>query len=200
MAAANINFDFTLVKYEAPKEYQALGNNLSQKRKHDAELGSAHVTARRLGALFESVCPPTPKLVKAYGSRISEIAEAAKKKTVSDSANNSIFSAHSGVDGTSIWAAATSSITALHVQLLACMLARLWSASEATATWVELVKERRKDIASRFEDEEAMPYSTLAAAAQSDIHRTQLADWDASARAWLRTADSIKTREQKQLS
>jgi hypothetical protein len=199
VAAANINFDFTLVKCEAPKEYHALGNSLSRKRKQDAELGSAHITARRLGALFEGVCPSTPKLVRAYGSRASEIAEAAAKKTAFDSADNSIFAAHSGVDGTSIWAAATSSITALHVQLLACMLARLWSAPEATATWVELVKERRKEIASRFEDEEVMPFSTLTAAAQSDIPRSQLADWDASARAWLRMADSIKTREQQQL-
>lgn len=197
VAAANINFDFTLVKYEAPKEYQVLGNNLSSKRKHDAELGSSHVTARRLGALFQGVCPSTPKLVKAYGSRVSEIAEAAKKKSASDSAG--IFAAHSGVDGTSIWAAATSSVTALHVQLLACMLARFWSAPEATATWVELIKERKKDIARRYEDEEVLPFAMLTAAAQSDIARSQLAEWDASARAWLRTADSIKTREQDQL-
>lgn len=37
------------------------------------------------------------------------------------------------------------------------------------------------------------------AAAQQDITQAQLAEWDASARSWLRTADRVKYREQKQL-
>ncbi|KAF4625513.1 hypothetical protein G7Y89_g12656 [Cudoniella acicularis] len=73
LAAANINFDLTFVKCEEPKEYQELGKVLSQKRKDEAEMGSAHVTARKLGALFEGVCSPTPNLIKAYGLRVSEI-------------------------------------------------------------------------------------------------------------------------------
>ena len=199
VAAANIKFDFTLVKCEAPKEYRALGENLSTTRKDEAETGMIHITAQRLGALFEGVCPPTPNLVKAYGTRVSEISEAVKEKFGPDHAKDTIFSAQAGVDGSSIWAAATSSTTAIHVQLLACLLARLWNGPEAISAWVELVKERRKEIASQFEDNNPMPFASYAAAAQLEIPRSQLADWDASARSWLRTADSIKNEEQNTL-
>lgn len=196
LAAANINFDFTLVKCEAPKEYQKLGNVLSKSRKAQAELGSPHITARRLGALFDRICPPTPNLIKAYGTRVSEIAEAAK---TSNEPGNGIFAEHMGVDGTSIWAAATSSSTALQLQLLACMLARVWPAQEATSIWVELVNERRKEIERQFENCEEVHFATLAAAAQAEISRKVLAEWDASVRAWLNTADRVKAREQTQL-
>ena len=199
VAAANIKFDFTLVKCEAPKEYRGLGANLSTKRKDEAETGMIHITAQRLGALFEGVCPPTPNLVKAYGTRVSEISEAVKEKFGPDHAKDTIFSAQAGIDGASIWAAATSSTTALHVQLLACMLARVWSGPEATSAWVELIKERRKEIASRLQDGDSIPFASCAAAAQLEIPRSQLADWDASARSWLHTADSIKSQEQKAL-
>ena len=162
LAAANINFDFTLVKYEAPQEYQTLGRNLPTKHRNDAETGMIHVTARRLGALFDGVCPSTPKLVEAYGTRVSEISEAS---TGISEAKNSIFAEYSGIDGASIWAAATSSTTAIHVQLLACMLARIYSGPEATSAWVELVKERRKIIASKFECGESLHFSIISAAA-----------------------------------
>lgn len=198
LAAANINFDFTLIKCEAPQEYHPLGNILSKKRKHDAESGSTHITARRLGALFQSVLPETPHLLTAYGTRVSEIAHDAKKNFQSET-EDSIFFEHGGVDGTSIWAAATSSSSALHVQLLACMLARIWTASEATSVWVELVKQRRLQVGQRWEENEPLPYSTLSAATQSNISRESLAEWDASARAWLRTADKAKAKEQNQL-
>ena len=36
-------------------------------------------------------------------------------------------------------------------------------------------------------------------AAQQELTRTQLAEWDASARAWLRAADAIKIKQQRQL-
>ena len=199
VAAANIKFDFTLVKCEAPKEYRALGENLSIKRKDEAETGMIHITAQRLGALFEGVCSPTPNLVKAYGTRVSEISEAVKEKFGPDHAKGTIFSAQAGIDGASIWAAATSSTTALHVQLLACMLARIWSGPEATSAWVELVKERRKEIALQLQDGDSISFASCAAAAQLEIPRSQLADWDASARSWLDTADSIKSQEQKAL-
>ncbi|KAI9690167.1 MAG: hypothetical protein M1822_009128 [Bathelium mastoideum] len=195
VAAANINFDFTLVKCEVPKEFEDLGKALSTKRREQAETGSLHITARRLGALFEGVCPPTPNLIRAYGIRASEIAETAKKTSLEPA--NSIFAAHTGADATSIWAAATSS--ALHVQLLACMLARIWTAAEATSIWFELVKERRKNIVVRYDEGEALRFSTLTAAAQTEISRSSLADWDSSARSWLRTADRMKTKEQQQL-
>ncbi|ROV94955.1 hypothetical protein VMCG_08302 [Cytospora schulzeri] len=198
VAAANLNFDFTLIKCEAPKEFQPLGNVLSQRRKDDAEYGSTHVLARRLGALFEGFLPATPNLLQAYGSRVSEIAQASRR-TSSLEPENSMFSAHVGIDGTSIWAAATSSSTALHVQLLACMLARVWPASEATSIWVELVKERRQEIGKRWNQNEALPYASLAAASQSQISRVGLAEWDASARSWLRTADRVMVKCQDQL-
>ncbi len=196
LAAAQLNFDFTLVKCEAPKEYHQLGNVLSKQRKAEAESGSAHITARRLGALFEGLCPHTPNLLKAYGTRVSETAQHADRAHERDTG---IFSAQSGVDGTTIWAAATSSLTALKVQLLACLLARAWPAAEATSVWVEMIKERREDIKAQFETEGALPYSTMVAAAQADISRSQLAEWDASVRAWLRTADRINDKNQTQL-
>ena len=176
VAAAHINFDFTLIKCEAPKEYQVLGENLSSRRKVEAETGTIHATARRLGALFEGVCPSTPKLVQAYGTRVSEISEAIKGKDGFKSTNSGPFSAHSGIDGASIWAAATSSTTAIHVQLLACMLARIWTAPEATSAWVELVKERKKAVASQFETENSSPFPLLTAVGQLEMPRTQLAE------------------------
>jgi hypothetical protein len=196
VAAANLNFDFTLVKYEAPKEYQPLGNILSTKRKDSAELGSSHKLARQLGALFEDVCPPAPRLLEAYGKRASEIAKASQN--TSDSYTGTLFEGFAGIDGTSIWAAATSSKAALHVHLLASLLARMWTAPEAISIWVELVAERRKDIANRMEEGEPVKFS-LAAAVGQEITRSQLAAWDASARAWLRTADKVFERKQKQL-
>ncbi|PVI00023.1 hypothetical protein DM02DRAFT_491291, partial [Periconia macrospinosa] len=196
VAAANINFDFTLVKYEAPKEYQALGMNLSTKRKHNAECGQSHITARKLGALFEGVCPAAPNLIAAYGTRASQIAEAAQDTV--EPYKNSFFGQYTGIDGTSIWAAATSSKSAIHVHLLACMLARMWTAQEAIAIWVELVSERRKEIAKKLEEGDMVNFALAAAAAQ-DVARPDLASWDASARAWLRTADRVHERDQKQL-
>lgn len=198
LAAANINFDFTLVKYEAPKAFQPLGEALSLHRRNDAEHGKIHVTARRLGALFDGMCPATPNLLKAYGFRASEISKIANTKIPKETAD-SIFAGYTGVDGTGIWAAATSSGAALHVHLLSCILARLLNPAEATSAWVELVEERKKDILSQLEKGEAVPFGLASVAAQPEIPRTQLADWDASARAWLRTADSVKESQQKKL-
>ncbi|KAK7990902.1 hypothetical protein PG990_015182 [Apiospora arundinis] len=202
VAAANINFDFCLVKYEAPKEYRPLGELLSTKRKENAEHGKSHATARRLAALFDGVCPDTPQLIKAYGERVSEIS---KKATDNEhkSFSSSVFGSFTGVDATSIWAAATSSKSpktgAIHVHLLACMLASMFSATEATSIWVELVEERKKAIAAAWDQDETIPFSVLAAAVQQGIARAQLAEWDASARAWLQTADSVMEAKQTQL-
>lgn len=198
VAAANLNFDFTLIKNEAPREFHPLGSALTQRRRDDAEYGSTHITARRLGALFEGLLPPTPILLRAYGNRVSEIAETSRENN-SPEPENSMFAAHAGIDGTSIWAAATSSPTALHVQLLACMLARHWAASEATSIWVELVQERRKELENAWNQNCAVPYASLTAATQPKISRTSLAEWDASARSWLRTADRVKAKHQSQL-
>jgi hypothetical protein len=198
IAAANLNFDFTLVKYEAPREFQPIAGVLASQRKHDAENGKTHITARRLGALFEGACPDTPNLIAAYGKRVSEISQ---KVTDNEPRNysKSIFAAYAGVDATSIWAAATSSTAAIYVHLLACMLAEFWDATEATSIWVELVSQRRQDIANRLERGETMTFGLAAAAAQQEISREQLASWDASARAWIHTAKSVMVRKHTQL-
>ena len=78
--AAN-NFDFTLVKVQAPPEYTQLGACLSKNRLQLAEEGALHITARKLGALFKSQIPSTPRLFAAYGHRVSEIARSAKSRS-----------------------------------------------------------------------------------------------------------------------
>jgi hypothetical protein len=45
------DFDFSLVKVQAPPEFRQLWSRLSKKRLHLGEEGSQHVTARMLGAL-----------------------------------------------------------------------------------------------------------------------------------------------------
>ncbi|KAG5800669.1 hypothetical protein H9Q69_000228 [Fusarium xylarioides] len=198
VAAANINFDFTLVKYEAPKEFRPIEGYLTSTRKQDAETGKSHVVARRLGALFSGICSDSPNLISAYGARVSEISKAATQKE-SQEYSKSIFASYVGVDATSIWAAATSSTTAIHVHLLACMLAELWDASEATSIWAELVEERRKDISHRLEQGETMHFGLASAAVQQEITRDQLASWDASARAWIQTGKSVMSKNDAQL-
>ncbi|KAL6801228.1 hypothetical protein GGI42DRAFT_325954 [Trichoderma sp. SZMC 28013] len=194
-ALANLNFDFSLVKVEAPPEFHDLGYSLTQNRRETAEDGTLHVTARRLGAMFESILPKTPELVRCYGLRASEIAKAS---TIGTPKNLGFFSKHAGIDGTSIWAGATSGTTAIQVHLLACLLARMWSGAEATAIWVELLHSRRVAIQAEFERSGTMDLRILAASRQQ-IDRAQLAEWDASARAWLRIADISKELQQKQL-
>lgn len=196
LAAANINFDFSIVRNEAPKEYHQLGNALSTQKKKDAEAGSAHITARRLGALFDGICPPTPKLIRCYGLRVSEIAATTMGGEKEEAG---IFADHAGVDGTSIWASATSSNSALQVLLLACMIARIWNAGQATSIWVELVEERRLEIARIYENGDEVKFALMAAATQAKITRKELAEWDASARAWLRLADRVKAPQQHKL-
>ena len=77
-ALANLNVDFSLVKVEAPVEYQGLRSALSRSRVEDAEQGQLHRTARKLGALFEQILPPIPRLAEAYGKRVSEISSSEK--------------------------------------------------------------------------------------------------------------------------
>lgn len=127
---ASINFDFALMKMEAPLEYRGLSTTLSTKRKREAEEGSTHITARKLGALFADDLPPIPNLSRAYGLRVSEIAENPNYNPKGQ-ASDGAFADYVGADGTSIWAAATSGRGAMAVHLLACLLARMWSGPEA---------------------------------------------------------------------
>ncbi|MCJ1419369.1 hypothetical protein MMC32_005723 [Xylographa parallela] len=197
VALASINFDFSLFRIEAPQEFQILGNVLSPSRRKEAEDGESHRTARRLGALFEDIFPDTPQLLKVYGARVSEISQSPSINP-KGTREHGMFASRVGADGTSIWAAATSGTSALAVNLLACMLARLWSGPEATSLWSEIVTERRLEIEANCNS--SQPKHVIAQmAAQQDITRTQLANWDASARAWLRSADEAKKREQTQL-
>ncbi|KAH8670391.1 hypothetical protein BGZ60DRAFT_407344 [Tricladium varicosporioides] len=197
LALANINFDFALVKVNAPKEYGELGALISQKRKLDAESGSLHWTARKLGALFEKVIPSTPALYKAYGKRVSEIA---KEPEISPRQRSGIFASHIGADSASIWAAVTSGSGAIAVHLLACMLARMFSSPEAISIWVELVNKRKAQIQTSH-DEAVYQHehdNTLAAAMQ-EIPRADIGAWDNSARAWLQSGDQARIHQHKQL-
>lgn len=184
------------LQLEAPAEFKGVGTALSPLRKQAAEHGSSHVTARKLGVLFEQVLPSTPKLLESYGKRASEIAD--DPSLVSSFTRlDRVFEEHAGVDGTSIWAAATSGNGAIAVHLLACMLARMWSGPQATSIWVELVDERKKELA-RSDPSEPLHISTVSAA-EIVLSREQLAEWDNSARSWLRTADDVMKLKQKQL-
>ncbi|KAJ3526808.1 hypothetical protein NM208_g11010 [Fusarium decemcellulare] len=196
VAVANLNFDFSLVKIEAPKEYQDIGSILATARKEDAQNGQAHITARRLGALFSSTLPSSPRLIQAYGERCSQIARDIDK--IEKPTPGSIFGEYAGLDATSVWAAATSGPTSIQVHLLSCLLARLWSPAEAISIWVELVNERRRRVIKAIEEGEVVPFSDASIAALS-FSRKQLAYWDSAARAWLRHADLAESRRLTQL-
>lgn len=184
------NFDFTYKKSEAPVEYKAVGHALSISRRHNAENGSAHRTAMKLGWLFEQIIPNTPELLKAYGQRVSDILQTPGINPVGSIADGP-FREFVGADCTYLWAAATSGIPALGVHLLACMLARAWDAQQATAIWVELVQSRKAEIFQNLSQNVIVSETSIAAARQ-DISRAELGDWDTSARAWLSQADTAE--------
>ncbi|KAL9579554.1 MAG: hypothetical protein Q9212_005043 [Teloschistes hypoglaucus] len=196
-ALANLNFDFALWKVAAPKEFEGVGSALSASRREEAEGGMLHTIARKLGALFEKRVPATPGLTKAYGTRASEIA---RSVSLDDKGRKSygVFASRAGPDATSLWAAATSGTSAISIHLLACLLARIWDAPEAISIWVEVVKRRKEEVIADFDETDIAHLATLAAARQ-DLPRAQIAEWDDSARAWLRVADSVKNKQQKQL-
>ena len=195
-ALAHGNFQFSLVRIDASAEYKGLGAALSRRRRSAAESGSSHKTARKLGALFEQILPSTPNLFKAYGLRASEIAQSPLVNPRGSQAYGP-FAEHIGVDGTNIWAAATSGKGAVAIHLLGCMLARLWPPSEAVAIWEQILEERKKDL-STWDEAGAIPLNHLTAG-HIELSREELADWDASARAWLLAADRVKEFNQTQL-
>ncbi|KAM3072718.1 hypothetical protein ACMFMF_007051 [Clarireedia jacksonii] len=180
---ATLNFDFTLIKLEAPVEYTGLGQAISKTRKINAEEGNLHKTARRLGALFKDVLPETEDLLRPYGTRVSEIASILAINPTETSHGAGIFDRYYGADSTSIWAAATSGSVAIAAHLLGCMLVRIFSGPEAVTIWVELVQKQKEHIRI---------------AAQQEISRDDLSSWDASARAWLQSADQAKSLQHTQ--
>lgn len=197
IALGNINFDFALFKVEAPVEYTAVGAALTPYRRAVSEEGDIHSTARKLRALFEQLLPATPSLYKAYGIRASEIVQSpiANPKQAS---RNGPFGKYTGVDGVSLWAAATSGAGAIAIHLLACMIARQgWSPSEATSIWEEIVAKRKDELLRLTEHDPMAMQAQLAA--RTTLSRDQLADWDASARAWLSAADDVNRTRQLQL-
>lgn len=198
LALANLNFDFSLIKVEAPTEYKPLGATLSTNRRSAAENGGPHIIARRLATLFESILPVTPRLIAAYGTRASEISQAPSVNP-SGNENHGPFKDFVGLDGTNIWAAATSGPGAVTAHLLACMLARVWSPAQAVSIWEEVVLERKKQLMQSGNSE--FIHMKDVAAAQLSITKEQLAEWDSSARAWLRAADCVPSivKRQKQL-
>lgn len=181
LTLANLNFNFALIKYDAPEEYHALGESLSSHRRKAAEDGAIHVAARKLTALFQSVIPPVPKLIHAYGLRVSEIA---KLPTVNPKGTpkQGIFADHVGADGTSIWASATSGSEAVTMHLLACMLARIWKREEAIAIWTEFVQQRKLHLQSGITECDGPLKISDLAASHIELTRTELDEWDASAR------------------
>ena len=198
LSLATLNFDFSLIRIEAPEEFKPLGSALAKSRRHDAEEGKSHRTARRLGALFEEVLPTSfPKLVDAFGRRVSEIVQDPGVNPRGTDADG-CFQPFVGADGTTLWAAATSGIPAIGVYLLSCLLARAWDSKEATALWVELVKQRQLEILSKFENNHIVSQQSLFSAKQ-EISRDDLAIWDNSASSFLRSAEQAKGKECHQL-
>ncbi|EFR01728.1 hypothetical protein MGYG_04729 [Nannizzia gypsea CBS 118893] len=194
---ANLKFDFSLVKVEAPVEFERLGSALTVRRRDEAEYGPQHQTARRLAALFEPLVPSTPNLISAYGKRVSEIIESPGINPVGSRAHGP-FRDFIGADGTAVWAAATSGVAALGIYLLSCLLVRAWDSKEAISIWVELVDKRKQEIQSAFERNISMSTAS-AMSSLPPIARDDLALWDASSRSWLRSADQAKQREHDQL-
>ncbi|KAI1754441.1 hypothetical protein F4782DRAFT_538970 [Xylaria castorea] len=192
----HFNFDFALKKVDAPHEFQGLGRELSQARIKAAEDGTVHITTRKLGPLFRQCLPSTPHIIKAYGTRASIIASDPKVNP-KPSKRHGVLADHVGIDGTSIWAAATSGTESIAVHLLTCMLARMWSRSEAIAIWAELVSERKKELERT--DVADSQYLIALNDARIDIARDRLAQWDSSARAWLQSADEAMEIKQIQL-
>ncbi|KAI1367472.1 hypothetical protein F5Y08DRAFT_336708 [Xylaria arbuscula] len=197
LALANLNFDFSLVKLAAPDEFRPLGQALSSWRRATAESGSAHRTARKLGALFDQVVQPGDELVKAYGQRASDISSSPKAKP-KPTYKLGLFEKHAGADGTAIWAAATSGKPAIAVVFLAFMLARLWDAPKAISIWSELIEKRKSQITETCDGTEPSHIAPLAAA-QQELTRRDLAEWDSNARSWLAIADQVKATEHKRL-
>lgn len=186
LALANLNFDFSLIKVEPPAEYREVGKNLAQRRRDAAESGSHHSTARKLGSLFQSILPPTPKLIQVYGRRVSDISSSSEANP-KGTTDHGAFKDFVGIDGTTIWAAATSGPAAVAVHLLATLLATMWPAPEACAIWEELVLERKRTLTSSVRDASFYSIEDFAAT-RLTVSRDQLAEWDSGARAWLLAA------------
>lgn len=75
--------------------------------------------------------------------------------------------------------------------------ARIWTGPEATSIWSEIVQARKNEL-QHSDQGETFSYAT-SLAGNVALTRDQLAEWDNSARAWLRHADRIRSRQQTQV-
>ncbi|KAI0138108.1 hypothetical protein F4776DRAFT_654478 [Hypoxylon sp. NC0597] len=199
-ALVNINFELNLFtkRVEPPQEYLGVGQHLAPTRLHEAQEGARHTIARKLGLLFKDnrMLPSTPELIKAYGLRASEIARSSAANPRGN-VSHGAFAGMIGADATTLWAAATSGRPALQCHLLACLLARIWEPAEATSIWVEIVSRRKDELKLKLAEEEELGQDVLRAVVE-EVLRSDLRDWDASVRAWMRVADSAMARQQTQ--
>ncbi len=200
LALANLNFEINLFtkRVSPPAEYEGVGQHLAKSRLEEAQSGTQHKTARKLGLLFKRILPATPNLIKAYGTRASEISRSAKARPNGDAFSYGPFVDRIGTDATTLWAAATSGHAAIQCHLLGCMLARMWDAPDATSLWEEIVVRRKREVAANLEAEGEIE-TDLMLAANEQFSRSDLADWDASCRSWLPVADSEKQAQQTKL-
>ncbi|KAL2387547.1 hypothetical protein RJ035_004153, partial [Blastomyces gilchristii] len=193
LAFANLNFAFSL---GGSKGISWSGNSCPAIVANPPRLGLRISPRGNFGALFAQVVPSIPKLEEEYGKRVSEIAGSSDINP-QGLRSDGIFADYIGADGTPIWATATSGSPTISVHLLACMLARVWSAPEAISIWSELVAERKRALGT-VNHAEPLGYGDLLAS-HVQMSREQLAEWENRARVWLRRADQAKKIEQTQV-
>lgn len=170
---------------------------LSKRVKQRAETGSDHRLARRLAALFDGIIPNAPVLISRYGERVSEILKFPGVNP-QGTTHDGPFSDYVGADATTIWAGATSGVASIAISMLAALLASRWTATEATAIWVELIEFRKAEILAAVNRNEIVPQMAVFGA-QQEFSRKDLAAWDTSARAWICCAEKAKHWESHQL-
>lgn len=186
VALFNFNFELSLLRTPLA-EFLPVGQALTPNRRQEAESGNIHQTAALLGFLFNDIIPDTPKLKRAFGTRVSEILTNPDINP-QGTEDHGPFQQFIGADGTGVWAAATSGDAAISVLLLACMLAHGFEGKSSVSLWAELISERKLRIKTLLEGNKILNPHTVAAA-QREIPRLELARWDASVRAFLRRAD-----------
>lgn len=190
VSAASLHIDFSIVKIH--DEWRDIGRSLSARRKTEADEGQSRLTAAELGILFGGLVPNVPNLISAYGSRCSEIANSPTFNP-KGSPQHGLFADEVGVDGTSVWAAATSGDASIAVLLLACMLSRMWDPPKAVSIWMQLIAERKQNLEASRNPLERLASNNI------NLTRDQIASWQASTHAWRLTADEANAHRQNQL-
>lgn len=83
-------------------------------------------------------------------------------------------------------------------KLTTALSARIWTGPEAISIWDEIVQARKNELLSSGQGETFSYAATLAG--HVALTRDQLSEWDNSARAWLRHADRVRSRQQTQVT